>query len=425
MRREKASCPIICQGRVPNTPRFRLPLPIPFPLQPLAMNLIQDSAQAAAFCDRLRQTDTVTIDTEFLRENTYWPKLCLIQLASADEAAAIDPLAPGMDLTPVFDLLDDRSVMKVFHSGRQDIEIFHHLSGRVPTPIFDSQVAAMVCGFGDAVSYEKLIAKLTGATIDKTSRFTDWAHRPLTDRQLAYALDDVIHLRGAYAALVKHLEDTGRSAWLDGEMAVLTNPSTYLTEPREAWRRLKPRSTAPKFLSVLREVAAWRETEAQSRDIPRNRILRDEALLEIAAHTPKTTDELTRTRGLTRNMAEGWQGEALLKAVKQGLNVANDERPRLAKAKPLPDGIGPTVELLKVLLKLKCEQHGVAQKLLSATADLERIAADDEADVPALKGWRRELFGDDALALKHGRIALRIDQGEVRPVYLDKFAPID
>ena len=386
------------------------------------MTLIRESAEAAAFCARLRQADTVTVDTEFLRENTYWPKLCLIQLAGPDEAAAIDPLADGMDLAPVFDLLDDRSVLKVFHSGRQDIEIFHHLSGKVPAPIFDSQIAAMVCGFGDSVSYEKLIAKLTGATIDKTSRFTDWARRPLTDRQLAYALDDVIHLRDAYAALRRHLEETGRSRWLDDEMEVLTNPATYLTEPREAWRRLKPRSNSSKFLSILREVTAWREQEAQSRDIPRNRILRDEALLEIASHAPKTVDELTRTRGLTRNMAEGWQGEALLKAVKLGLNVANDDRPRVAKARRLPDGIGPTVELLKVLLKLKCEQHGVAQKLLSSSADLERIAADDNADVPALRGWRRELFGEDALALKHGRIALRIDQGEVRPVYLDRSA---
>ena len=382
------------------------------------MNLIQESAEAAELCGRLRQHDAITIDTEFLRENTYWPKLCLIQLGGPGEAAAIDPLAGGMDLGPVFDLLDDRSVVKIFHSGRQDIEIFHHLSGRIPAPIFDTQIAAMVCGFGDAVSYEKLIARLTGASIDKTSRFTDWSHRPLTNRQLAYALDDVIHLRDAYAALVKHLEESGRTSWLDDEMAVLTDPATYHTEPREAWRRLKTRSASPKFLAVLREVAAWREQEAQNRDIPRNRILRDEALQEIAAHTPKTVDELTRTRGLTRNMAEGWQGEALLAAVKRGLNVANDQRPRVAKSRPLPDGIGPTVELLKVLLKLKCEQHGVAQKLLGSTADLERIAADDDAEVPALKGWRRELFGNDALALKHGEIALRIDRGAVQLVDL-------
>jgi ribonuclease D len=372
------------------------------------MTLIADTASLAAFCRRLQDAPYITVDTEFMREKTYWPQLCLVQVASAEEAQAIDPLAPGIDLSPLFELLANPKVLKVFHAARQDVEIFLHLSGAIPAPLFDTQVAAMVCGFGDAVSYETLAAQLARARIDKTLRFTDWAQRPLTDRQLHYALSDVTHLRLAYEKLQKRLDRDGRSEWLAEEMALLAQPSTYLVEPAEAWRRLKPRSSSPRFLMVLKELAAWREREAQERDVPRQRIIRDEALIEIAAHAPLAVDDLARTRGLSKGAAEGRQGAALLEAVRRALATPESDWPVPAERNELPRGLGPVVDLLKVLLKLKCDEHEVAQKLIACTSDLEYIAADDNAEVPALHGWRRTIFGEDALRLKHGRIGLAL-----------------
>lgn len=380
------------------------------------MTLITDQDALAAFCARQANADYLTVDTEFLRESTYWPILCLVQIAGPDEAAAVDPLAEGLDLTPLYELMANERVLKVFHSARQDVEIFVKLTGRVPTPLFDTQVAAMVCGFGESVGYETLVTKLAGVRIDKSSRFTDWSRRPLTEKQLHYALADVTHLRPVYDKLRRRLTKSGRERWLDEEMAVLTDAATYIVEPRDAWQRIKTRSSDPRFLAILRELAAWRETEAQKRNQPRGRILRDDALIEIAAHAPRTMDELARTRGLTKNMAEGWQGAGLLAAVERGLAVPPSERPRLEQRPELPSGIGPTVELLRVLLKMKCEDNDVAQKLVATVSDLEQIAADDNADVPALHGWRRELFGEDALALKHGRISLAIENGRVKVV---------
>jgi ribonuclease D len=380
------------------------------------MTLITDQDALAAFCARQANADYLTVDTEFLRESTYWPILCLVQIAGPDEAAAVDPLAEGLDLTPLYELMANERVLKVFHSARQDVEIFVKLTGRVPTPLFDTQVAAMVCGFGESVGYETLVTKLAGVRIDKSSRFTDWSRRPLTEKQLHYALADVTHLRPIYDKLRRRLTKSGRERWLDEEMAVLTDAATYIVEPRDAWQRIKTRSSDPRFLAILRELAAWRETEAQKRNQPRGRILRDDALIEIAAHAPRTVDELARTRGLTKNMAEGWQGAGLLAAVERGLAVPPSERPRLEQRPELPPGIGPTVELLRVLLKMKCEDNDVAQKLVATVSDLEQIAADDNADVPALHGWRRELFGEDALALKHGRISLAIENGRVKVV---------
>ncbi|MTJ83936.1 MAG: ribonuclease D [Telmatospirillum sp.] len=372
------------------------------------MTLIADTAALAAFCERLKSAPYITVDTEFVREKTYWPQLCLVQLAGPDEAHAVDPLAPGMDLSPLFALMADPAVLKVFHAARQDVEIFHHLSGAIPAPLFDTQVAAMVCGFGDAVSYETLATQLARARIDKSLRFTDWAQRPLTEKQLHYALSDVTHLRPAYEKLQKRLDRDGRSDWLVEEMAILTDPRTYRTEPEEAWLRLKPRSSSPKFLVVLRELAAWREREAQERDLPRQRVIRDEALLEIAAHAPSRPEDLARTRGLSKGLAEGRIGTAILEAVARALAVPEQDWPRPLERVDLPRGLGPVVDLLKVLLKLKCDQHDVAQKLVASSSDLEAIAADDQADVMALKGWRRTLFGEDALALKHGRIGLAL-----------------
>src|SRR5690606_14439514 len=288
---------------------------------------------------------------------------------------------------------------------RLDIEIFFHLTVRSPAPLVDTQVAAMVCGFGDSVSYENLAAKLAGARIDKSSRFTDWSHRPLTEKQLRYALSDVTHLRIVYEKLAQRLEQTGRTEWVREEMNLLTDPETYRLDHREAWRRLKVRSDKPRFLGVLRELAAWREAEAQRRNLPRNRLLRDESLIEIAAHTPRTVEELARTRGLSRGTAEGAFGAAILAAVRRGLELPDSELPKPPPRQEPAQGLGPVVDLLRVLLKMRCEAHGVAQKLVASTADLEMIAADDDAPTPALSGWRREIFGTDALALKHGRLA--------------------
>ncbi|MCA1908308.1 MAG: ribonuclease D [Magnetospirillum sp.] len=370
------------------------------------MPMIADSAELAAFCQRLSSAPYITVDTEFMREKTYYPQLCLVQVAGPDEARAVDPLAPGMDLAPLFELLANPNVLKVFHAARQDVEIFLHLSGAVPKPLFDTQVAAMVCGFGDSVGYETLASQLAKARIDKSMRFTDWSLRPLTEKQIQYALADVTHLRVAYEKLVRKLERNGRLEWLSEEMAELANPCTYRTDPENAWKRLKPRSSSPKFLAVLKELAAWREREAQERDIPRQRMLRDETLMEIAAHHPTGVEELARTRGLGKGMVEGRMGAAILDAVQRGLKLPEDQIPKPPERADLPRGLGPVVDLLKVLLKMKCDAQGVASKLVANSADIEAIAADDDADVPALHGWRRELFGDDALALKHGRLAL-------------------
>ncbi len=373
------------------------------------MTLIVDSAELAAFCERQSNADYVTVDTEFMRDSTYWPKLCLAQVGGPGEAAAIDTLAPGMDLSPFLRLLDNRKILKVFHSARQDMEIFSFLMDRLPEPIFDTQVAAMVCGFGESVGYDKLVRKLTGKKIDKSRRFADWSRRPLKQSQVDYALSDVVHLRPVYEKLRKRLEKTGRTAWLDEEMALLTNPATYRLDPETAWRRLKTRSASPRYLAVLSALAAWRETEAQRRDVPRNRVLRDEQLFDIAAHHPATTEELSHTRGMSRDAARGRIGQAILKALAAGMSVPEADCPAPLPHFDRPASLGPVVDLLKVLLKMQCARHDVAQKLVASVADIERIAAEDAAPVRALSGWRREIFGNDALALKHGRLALGIE----------------
>ena len=373
------------------------------------MPMISDTARLEAFCKSLAGAAFVSVDTEFMREKTYWPILCLVQVAGPDDARVIDALAPGIDLEPLFALFDDTSMLKVFHAARQDLEIFYHLAGRLPAPVFDTQVAAMVCGFGDSVGYETLIAKLTKARVDKSSRFTDWTLRPLRERQITYALSDVTHLREAYGKLKKKLAANGREGWLDEEMAVLTAPETYAMDPDLAFRRIKARGANARFLAVLREVAAWREREAQRRDLPRQRVLRDEALVEIAHHTPSTVAELARTRGLGRGLAEREAGAALLEAVGRGVAVPEKDRPvpKVRADTALPRGLGPVSDLLKVLLKMTCEESGVARKLVASSADLELIAAfGEDAKVPALNGWRRQVFGDAALKLRAGETAL-------------------
>jgi ribonuclease D len=348
----------------------------------------------------------IAVDTEFMRDKTYWPQLCLVQIAGPDEAAAIDTLAPGLDLAPLLDLMKNEAVLKVFHAARQDIEIFFHLSGAVPAPLFDTQVAAMVCGFGESASYETLVGKLAGARLDKSSRFTDWSHRPLTERQLNYALADVIHLRTVYDKLAARLKKNGRLPWLAEEMDELTDPATYRLDPNESWRRFKLRGGNGRFLAILREVAGWRELAAQQKNLPRNRIIRDESILEIAAHAPTNVADLARTRGLNKGIAEGKFGAEILAAVARGLAVPEAEQPRIPPRNEMPAGLGPLVDLLRVLLKLRCEENDVAQKLVANADDLEMIAASDDAPVRPLHGWRFDIFGKDALDLKHGRIAL-------------------
>ena len=382
------------------------------------MTLIADSRELAAFCERQAHAEFIAIDTEFMRDTTYWPVLCVVQIAGPDEAVAIDMLADSLDPAPLFALLTNAQVLKVFHSARQDMEIFFHLLGRLPDPIFDSQVAAMVCGFGDSVAYQTLARRLAGARIDKSSRFADWSHRPLTRRQIDYALADVTHLRPIYEKLRKKLEHNGREAWLSEEMAILTDPDTYRLDPARAWRRLKPRSTDRAFLAVLQALAAWREREAQRRDTPRNRVIRDEQLLDIAAHRPDTAEQLARTRGLRQDFARGRVGQAILAAVAEGLAVPEGAGPKPVARPESNVDAGPLVELLKVLLKLKCQEHHVAQKLVANAADLEMIALDDKAPVPALSGWRREVFGEAALALKRGELALSADGNEIALIRL-------
>ncbi|MGQ3355590.1 MAG: ribonuclease D [Phreatobacter sp.] len=378
--------------------------------------LITSSSELAAVCARLAKHPFVTVDTEFLRETTFWPKLCVIQLASAAEAVAVDALAPGMDLTPFFDLMVDPAVVKVFHAARQDVEIVWHLSKRIPEPLFDSQVAAMVLGYGDSISYDQLVQRTNGTQLDKTSRFTDWSKRPLSPAQIDYAIADVTHLRDVYVKLTGELEKRGRNEWVAEEMRVLTSPDTYRQEPERAWERFRSRVRKPRELAVLMEVAAWREREAQARDVPRSRVLKDDSLFDIALTGPKSVEAL----GAMRSIPKGWErsrdGMAVVEAVQAGLARDPRELPAIDKHRPQSQSQSATVELLKVLLKMVAEKHHVAAKVVATSDDLDRIAESDEADVGALKGWRRELFGDKALALKHGKLALAIERGRVTTV---------
>ncbi|HEY3918370.1 MAG TPA: ribonuclease D [Stellaceae bacterium] len=370
------------------------------------MTLIADSAALDAFCRRHAEAEFVTVDTEFMRDRTYWPVLCLVQVAGSDEAVAIDPLAEGIDLSPLFELIANPRVLKVFHAARQDIEIFVNLTGKVPAPIFDTQVAAMVCGFGEAASYETLASKLGDAHIDKSARFTDWSHRPLSERQLRYALADVGPLRLVYEKLAARLSKTGRASWLDEEMAALTNPELYRLDPATAWKRLKLRSNNRRMLALAHALATWRESAAQKRDLPRSRVLRDESLLEIAAHAPQTVDELARARGLGKGFAESKFGGEILAVIEGVMLMPESDYPRPEPRRDPPQGIGPLTDLLRVLLKLRAEENDVAPRLIADAEDLELLAADDQADIRALTGWRHDIFGHDALDLKHGRLAL-------------------
>ena len=381
--------------------------------------MIETTAALEEACRALAQSDFITIDTEFLRETTFWPQLCLIQMANPTMEVLVDPLAKGLDLKPFFELMANPAVIKVFHAARQDIEIIHHLGNLVPHPIFDTQVAAMVCGFGDSVSYDQLVQRVSGAQIDKTSRFTDWSRRPLSEKQLDYALADVTHLRDVYVALKEQLEREGRAEWLTEEMAILESANTYDIHPDDAWLRLKARLRKPSELAILKFVAAWREREARSRNVPRSRVLKDDAIYEIAQQQPKDVEALSRLRTIPKGWERSSSGTAVIEAVNAALALPKSEMPHAPKQSRSPEGTGAAVELLKVLLRLISDKEGVAAKVIANTDDLEKIASEGEtAQVAALSGWRRELFGETALKLISGGVALRFINKKVEAVEL-------
>lgn len=382
-------------------------------LENCAMEIISTTDALQTACAAFAEFDYVTVDTEFLRETTFWPKLCLIQMANPEQAVIVDVLCEDLDLAPFFALMKDESVVKVFHAARQDIEIIVHQAGFVPHPVFDTQVAAMVCGFGDSVSYDQLVAKITGKRIDKTSRFTDWSRRPLSDKQLAYALADVTHLRDVYRFLNANLDEQNRTDWVREEMEVLTSHSTYDLKPEDAWRRLKLRVRKPTDFSVLIKLAEWREYTARERDVPRNRVLKDDAIYELAAQQPADQKALSALRTIPRGFEKSRAAQEILAAIRAAKAVPPEDLPKLPRGKPAPDGSSAAVDLLKVLLKMTSEENGVAAKVIATVDDLEKLAADDDADVVALKGWRRELFGSLALEVKHGTKALAFNGRKV------------
>lgn len=383
------------------------------------MQVITETEALKDFAKTLSTRPFVAVDTEFMREKTYWPILCLVQAAAEGAEAVIDPMAPGLDLSPLLDVLADDRIVKVFHAARQDLEIFHQLMDAVPTPVFDTQIAAMACGFGDQIGYEPLMRGLLRATIDKGSRFTDWSRRPLSKAQLAYALSDVTHLRDAYPLLREKLDKEGRGAWVEEEMAMLADPKLYRVEPKEAWARLKLRGVRANELGPVIKLAEWREREAQTRDVPRGRILKDEAIFELARLKPKSPEELSRARSIPSGFERSRTGGAIIEAVTEGLSLDKSALPSIDRDDRRAAPPADVVELLKVLLKRQCERYDVAPKLIASAADIDAIAVNDKADVPAMHGWRRDLFGDLALKLKRGELALTLSKGAVEIVERD------
>jgi ribonuclease D len=370
------------------------------------MELITSTAELAAFCARAAEFDFVTVDTEFLRETTYWPKLCLLQVATTDEAVLIDPLAPGLDLGPFVTILDNSGIVKVFHAARQDIEIFVKITGKVPVNIFDTQVAASVCGFGDSVSYDNLVRAICNVELDKSSRFTDWSDRPLSEKQRLYALADVTYLRDIYLELREQVEKTGRWDWVDDEMEVLRSLGTYVIKPEEAWERLKLKVNRPRDLAALKVLTAWREKRAQDSDQPRSRILKDEAMYELAQQRPVTPEGFDKLRVVPRGFGRSSAAAEIMALLKTVEGLGKSDLPSLPERYRGPSPKGAVGDLIRVLLKAVAEQNGVAGRIIATSDDIDALVLDDNADVPALRGWRRKLFGDKALAIKHGRIGL-------------------
>lgn len=384
------------------------------------MRVITKSDELARACKELSEADFVAIDTEFMRESTFWPDLCLIQMAGGENEIIVDTLADGIDLGPFYELMADESTAKVFHAARQDIEIVYHQAGIIPHPVFDTQIAAMVCGFGESVSYGMLVKKLLNHELDKSSRFTDWSRRPLTEKQLKYAIGDVTHLRDLYPKLRQKLNANGRVRWLDEEMAVLTDPATYESHPEDAWKRLKMRVKSKKALGVMMSIAEWREKEAQQQNVPRRRVLKDDAIYDIAAQAPTSEKELEGLRSVHQGFARSARGRGIVEAVKDGLQRDPASIPRIKRGEPLTANALAILDLLRVLLKAASGRHGVAHKLIATTDELEQIARGENDDLPSLKGWRRELFGADALLIREGKLGLAVEDGQVKTIRLDK-----
>lgn len=385
-----------------------------------SMKIISTTAELGDACRTIAKYPFVTVDTEFLRESTFWPELCVLQMACPGHAFIVDVLAHGLKLDPFFELMTNENVVKVFHAARQDIEIIYNLGNLIPHPVFDTQVAAMVCGYGDSISYDQLVYRIASVRIDKSSRFTDWKRRPLTDKQLNYALADVTHLRDVYQSIKANLEEQNRAHWVAEEMEILTSPSTYDMPPGNAWQRLKLRSVRPREFMLLKMLAEWREISARQNNVPRGRIIKDDAIYEICSHPPMNFKDLGNLRGLSRGFDKNRYGQDILDIVQKSREIPKDQLPIMPKPRHSPEGSGAAAEVLKVLLKLIVEKHGVAAKIIATVDDLERIAADDNADVPALKGWRRELFGEAALKLKNGKLALGFNGKSVMLIDLEK-----
>ena len=384
------------------------------------MELITTTQGLEKAVSQLSKSDFVTVDTEFIRETTFWPELCLIQMASPDTTALVDALAPDIDLSSFFALMADKAVVKVFHAARQDIEIVFHLGNLIPEPVFDTQVAAMVCGFGDAISYDQLVARITGVNLDKSSRFTDWRRRPLSDKQLDYALADVTHLRDVYLYLQDRLTSEGRNDWVSEEIRILTARETYDVHPDDAWKRLKIRLRKPVELAVMQKVAAWRERAARERNVPRGRVIKDDMIQEIAQQQPRDAEALSRLRTIPKGWERSSHANGLVEAINEALNIPKEDLPRLPKQYNAPEGTGAASDVLKLLLKIITEDHGVAPKVVASSDDIDQIAAKgNTADVPALKGWRRELFGEKALQMIEGKIAIKFEDRKIKAVPLD------
>jgi ribonuclease D len=383
------------------------------------MRIVENTEDLKALIVELESAPYLALDTEFMRDQTYWPKLCLIQVAAPGVEAIVDPLGDGIDLAPFYELLKKPGIVKVLHASRQDIEIFHHQGGMIPDPLFDSQIAAMVCGFGDAASYETLCRKIAHVEIDKSSRFTDWSRRPLSQKQLDYAIGDVTYLRVIYESLKKQLERTGRSAWVQEEISALQDPELYELHPDTAWKRLKPRTSNKRFLAMIAALAAWREREAQARDTPRGRVLKDEALMEIAAHPPETGEALERIRAVPKGFANSRLGKGLMDAIEEGRTAKPPEPIEHDRPRRRREPSQAAVDLLKTLLRLRAEAVGVAPRLIANADDIERLAAEEDEGVPALHGWRAQVFGNDAIALRKGDLAIALEGGDAVVVELE------
>lgn len=385
----------------------------------MSQPVVTTTKQLQTLCDAMMTGDYVTVDTEFMREKTYWPKLCLVQIANDTTAGLIDPLAANIDLDPLFRVMAAPHITKVFHAARQDIEIFYHKSAQIPTPLFDTQIAAMVCGYGDQVGYENLVGRILQRPIDKSARFTNWSQRPLNPQQLAYALGDVTHLRLIYKALREKLDKSGRASWVNEEMAILADPKTYQNDPAQAWKKIKTRNFSPRFLTILRELAAWREETAQKRNMPRLHILRDDVLLHAAQKKPLDIQSLAKMRGVHQNFVQGKLAHGFIAAVKKGMALPEARLEEMPQKKDIPKEIDPIVDLLKVLLKFQCQAHDIIPRLVASSYDLEQIALGNFINIPALQGWRDDVFGKLARELIAGRLTLVVAGEKLKILPMD------